>query len=96
MRNRFLVSYDVRDDRRLSRVHRKLSGFGQWVQYSVFMCDLTATSRVLLEAALTEILNLIEDRVLIVDLGPVDGRGKSCIKTLGRAQELPTHGPVVV
>ena len=44
-----------------------------------------------MEAALTDLLNLKEDRVLIIDLGPAAGRGNEAIKTIGR-QQMPA-GP---
>ena len=96
MLHRYLVCYDVCDPRRLERTHKKLRGFGQPVQYSVFVCDLSPSGRVLLEAALTAILNLREDRVLIVDTGPTDGRGRECFTTLGRPTALPSRGATVV
>lgn len=40
-RRRWLVCYDVADDRRRRRVERALLGLGQRVQYSVFECLLT-------------------------------------------------------
>ena len=36
----YVVSYDIPDDRRRTRVHSALTGFGTWVQYSVFECNL--------------------------------------------------------
>jgi CRISPR-associated protein Cas2 len=96
MRQRYLVCYDIADPRRLDRTHKKLTGFGQAVQYSVFVCDLSPTERVLLEAALTALLNLGEDRVLIVDLGPTEGRGSDCVTVLGRQAPLPQRGPTIV
>ena len=54
MRKRFLVCYDVSDPKRLARTYRKMNGFGEPVQYSVFICDLSSKERVLLEAALTK------------------------------------------
>lgn len=96
MRNRYLVCYDVADPKRLAQTYRKMNGFGSPVQYSVFVCDLSPTTRVLLEQALTEILNLKEDRVLIVDTGPTEGRGQVCFTTLGRSTALPSRSAVVV
>ena len=96
MRHRYLVCYDVADDRRLNRTHKKLTGFGLAVQYSVFVCDLSPTERVRLEEALTAILNLNEDRVLIVDAGPTEGRGSECFSVLGRATALPSRGATVI
>ena len=49
MRNRHIVAYDVSDPARLRRVHRKMNGFGDPLQYSVFACDLSAKERVLQE-----------------------------------------------
>ena len=96
MRNRFLVCYDVADPKRLARTYKKMNGFGEPAQYSVFICDLSPKERVLLEQALTEILNLREDRVLIVDLGPPEGRGGKSLTTLGKARELPRRAAVIV
>ena len=39
MRNRHIVAYDVSDPARLRRVHRKMNGFGDALQYSVFACS---------------------------------------------------------
>lgn len=96
MRNRFLVCYDVSDPKRLERTYKKMNGFGDPVQYSVFICDLSPKERVLLEEALTEILNLKEDRALIVDLGPTDGRGRECFTVLGKPPCFPSRAPVIV
>ena len=35
-----LITYDVRDPKRLRRVARKLEGYGSRMQYSVFRCRL--------------------------------------------------------
>ena len=96
MRHRFLVCYDVADPRRLARTYRKMNGFGDPAQYSVFICDLSPKERALLETALTEILNLKEDRVLIVDMGPSEGRGRESFTTLGTARELPRRSAVII
>ena len=95
MRNRHIVAYDISDPTRLRRVHRKMNGFGDALQYSVFACDLSAKERVLMEEALTELINVREDRVLIIDLGPAAGRGNNVVKTLGR-QLPPAEREVMV
>jgi CRISPR-associated protein Cas2 len=85
MRNRYIVSYDIADPKRLRRVHRTMRGFGDPLQYSVFRCDLSPTERVLLREALTPLLNQREDQVLLINLGPAEARGAESIETLGRA-----------
>ena len=96
MRNRYLVCYDVSDPKRLERTYKRMNGFGEPVQYSVFICDLSDKERVLLEEALTEILNLKEDRVLIVDTGPTEGRGQECFKAMGKPRDFPSRSAVIV
>ena len=77
------MSYDIRDEKRLSQVHKAMLGFGEPVHYSVFRCDLTPKGRVELRAALTDLIDLEEDRVMIIDLGPVDGRALERIEFMG-------------
>ena len=85
MRNRYIVSYDIADPKRLRRVHRTMRGFGDPLQYSVFRCDLSPTERVLLREALTPLLHQREDQVLLINLGPAEARGAESIEPLGRA-----------
>ncbi|HID77125.1 MAG TPA: CRISPR-associated endonuclease Cas2 [Planctomycetaceae bacterium] len=71
MRNAFLVAYDVADPKRLRRTYQKMLGFGDPLQYSVFHCELSPVEKQLLKETLWETLDWKEDRVMLVDLGPV-------------------------
>ena len=84
MRRRYLVTYDVSDPKRLKRTFRAMHGFGSAVQYSVFVCSLGRVERQLLTEKLCQILNLKEDRAMIVDLGEDGARGASQFVVLGR------------
>ena len=95
MRNRYLVAYDISDAGRLRTVFQTMRGFGDSLQYSVFSCDLSAKERVMLEEALTTVINVREDRVLIVDTGPAEARGTKAIRALGR-QDIPASAEVMV
>jgi CRISPR-associated protein Cas2 len=88
LRRRYLVAYDVSDSGRLRRTYRKMCGFGTPLQYSVFRCALSAAELVLLRSVIGEIINHAEDRVMIVDIGPVDGRADAAFEFLGR-HDLP-------
>ncbi len=66
----FLVCYDICDDKRLRAVYKTMRGFGDPLQYSVFLCRLSDMRRVELDAQLGDILNHDVDQVMIVDLGP--------------------------
>jgi CRISPR-associated protein Cas2 len=59
----FLVVYDISNDRRRTKVHKLLCGFGRWTQYSVFECFLSAKERVALLGRLDNILEPAEDNV---------------------------------
>lgn len=79
----YIVSYDIREQKRLCRVHRAMMGFGGPLHYSVFRCDLTPKGRVELVEALIDLIDIDEDRVMIIDLGPVDGKVEERIEFLG-------------
>lgn len=94
-RTRYLLVYDIREDRRLRRVHRVAKTFGEALQYSVFVCDLTDTERALLRRALHGEIKHDVDSVALFDLGPVSGRGVSCVDTMGAQHTVERHGPQV-
>ena len=81
--NCYIVSYDIREQKRLCRVHRAMKGFGEPVHYSVFRCDLTGRGKVDMISVLTELIQPDEDRIMIIDLGPVEGRIEERIVFLG-------------
>lgn len=94
-RRRYLVSYDVADDRRRSRVFRVLEDHGDHLQFSVFLCELTERERVGLRQAVEEAIHHREDQVLVVDLGPADNDAGDRILSLGRTFEAPVRVLVV-
>lgn len=64
----YVVSYDIPDDRRRARVHSALTGYGTWVQYSVFECFLDRKQRMKLEARLHKEIHHKEDTIRIYGL----------------------------
>jgi CRISPR-associated protein Cas2 len=95
MRNRYIVCYDIRDPKRLRKVFDKMHGFGNPLQYSVFQCDLSLQKKFRMLDELSALIHHDEDRVMIVDLGPADGRGRDCFLFLGRGS-VPPAGPAPV
>ena len=51
-----VVSYDIADDRRRTRLHRELKNFGRRVQYSVFECVLEAKDFSRLQTAVKRVI----------------------------------------
>jgi CRISPR-associated protein Cas2 len=82
-RSRFVVTYDICDDKRLRQVFKKLRGAGDHLQLSVFRCDLSARELAILVADLEDLIDHRVDQVLIIDIGPSDGRALDAVQALG-------------
>jgi CRISPR-associated protein Cas2 len=59
----YLVAYDLPSDKRRNKVHKILSGFGQWTQFSLFELFITDKELVLLQNKLEKVLNAEKDSV---------------------------------
>ncbi len=63
-----LVSYDVPDDRRRTRLAHTLKDFGERVQYSVFECRLDERAQQTLRERLARLIDPEEDSLRIYRL----------------------------
>src|SRR5713101_8605387 len=61
----YVVAYDISDDKRRTKVHKVLKGFGEWTEFSLFECFLTKKELLQMRAKLNEHLRTGEDRVRI-------------------------------
>ncbi len=93
-RRRYLVAYDIRDAKRLRRVHIVVKGFGFSMQYSVFVCDLNPRERANLLEQLLAVADTSIDSVAMVDLG--DAGDARAFTFLGPHELLPRSGPSIV
>ncbi len=59
----FVVAYDIPSDRRRTKIHKTLSGFGKWTQYSLFELYLTDKELVLLQNKLEKLIKPDQDSV---------------------------------
>lgn len=68
-----LISYDIVDDKRRTKVMKFLLGYGARVQYSVYECDLTAAQFTTVQAELARLVDLQTDsaRCYQLDIGAV-------------------------
>lgn len=96
MKQRYFVTYDVCDPKRLRKVFKCLKGYGQHLQLSVFRCDLTRMELACLKGDLLDVIDSEDDQVLLVDVGPAEGRATEAFETLGRPNTATERGPVVV
>ncbi|MBE9227469.1 CRISPR-associated endonuclease Cas2 [Phormidium sp. LEGE 05292] len=71
----YLVIYDLPDskaaNKRRNRLHKMLSGYGKWTQYSVFECFLTTIQFVKLQQKIEKLIKPKEDsvRIYVLDAG---------------------------
>jgi len=84
MRRRYLITYDISDDKRRTHVFNALRDRGDHVQYSVFVCELNEREYVSLKGELQQMVHKKEDQVLLLDLGLADntfeiGQGLDCV-----------------
>lgn len=93
-RRRMLVTYDIRDAKRLRAVHKTVKAYGDPLQYSVFLCDLSAIERTRMVDDLSARMNQAVDSVVLIDLGATDLSRFQFIGT--RLLEPPESGPTIV
>ena len=86
-RRHYLVSYDVSSDKRRDRIFHALDDVGDHVQFSVFLCELTAKELAQLRAELSSNVHEREDQVMILDLGPAHLSLETAMQVLGRPHE---------
>jgi CRISPR-associated protein Cas2 len=63
-----VVSYDISEDKRRTKIHKILKSYGQWMQYSVFECDLTDTQYAKLRSRLSKVIKPSVDSVRFYSL----------------------------
>lgn len=68
MKRVYLVSYDIRDEKRLQRVHNYMKNKGVHLQKSVFYCLLGTEELLKIKKELCEIINDKEDDIRMYPL----------------------------
>lgn len=94
-RRRYLMAYDIADPVRLRRICTLMEDHGERLQYSVFLCDLSVAELAELESAVVTVMDVRQDSVVELDLGPVSAA--VAVRCLGRPRRLPSGGgPLIV
>lgn len=92
-RRRYLIAYDIRDPKRLREVAKIMRGHGLRMQYSVFVCDLTAAERLSLWTSLLLVVDARVDCIACVELGERDSERFTFI---GSNPGFPQEGAVIM
>ena len=84
MRRHYLITYDVADDKRRTRIFETLKDHGDHVQFSVFFCELSAMELAQLRTILQPVAHEKEGQIMIVDLGSGHAPLEAGIECLGK------------
>lgn len=95
MRRRFVICYDVADDKRRSRIFQLLLGYGDHIQYSVFLADLTRRELIVLRTKLRDLLHEGDDQCLLVDLGRESRALEDTLQVIGKPYRPPVRTMIV-
>ena len=91
----YLIIYDLPDtkaaNKRRNRLHKLLSGYGQWTQYSVFECFLSAVQFARLQTQIESLIQPEKDsvRIYVLDAGAVK-------RTLTYGSEKPRQQKTII
>jgi CRISPR-associated protein Cas2 len=95
VRKRYLIAYDVSDDKRRNAIFKTLMGNGDHVQFSVFICQLNAVELERVKGMLREVVNVRQDQVVILDLGPADSELAARLECIGKSYTPPARVLVI-
>lgn len=91
----YLIIYDLPDtkpaNKRRTRLHKMLSSYGKWTQYSVFECFLTAMQFVKLQQQIEKLIKQETDsvRIYVLDAGSVK-------RTITYGSEKPRQDETII
>ncbi|MBD1822903.1 CRISPR-associated endonuclease Cas2 [Cyanobacteria bacterium FACHB-DQ100] len=91
----YLIIYDLPDskaaNKRRTRLHKMLCGYGEWTQYSVFECFLTAVQFAKLQTQVEKLIKPDEDsvRIYVLDAGAVK-------RTMTYGSEKPRQNTAII
>lgn len=94
-RRRYLVAYDISDDTRRTKVFNDLHGYGDWAQFSVFLCELTDQELVRMRVDLRTTVHEHDDQVMILDLGRAHKPLENSLEIVGRGYEPAVRSHIV-
>jgi CRISPR-associated protein Cas2 len=86
----YVIAYDISDDRRRAKVHKALSGYGRWTQYSLFECFLNERQYLQLRHRLEQYLDAGSDSVRFYPLC------QSCQRKVETVGGAPPSDPLLI
>ena len=94
-RRRYLITYDITDDKRRNKIFQACEREGDHTQYSVFVAELDDRELSAMLGELSDLIDAAKDQVLFADLGPAEREAGRIIASLGRPYEPMVRALVV-
>lgn len=91
----YFVVYDIADSKRWRKVYKMMHGYGEWVQLSVFQCQLSSTRYAQLLADCDGLIHHGDDHIVIIDVGTAEWL-EPRIVSLGKRNVSPVKREVVI
>ena len=76
-----------------SDVTSRDEGFGDRVQYSVFVCDLSEVELIKMKTSLELLIDRGQDSIMVIDLGSEDA---SRFTFMGQPLKLPNNSALII
>lgn len=92
---RVLVAYDIPSDRRRTRVAKKLSSYGDRIQYSVFVVDAAPAKLLRMREELNELVDPETDSILMCDVGLLATVDEKRFSYVGLTRTITPDGPLI-
>ena len=92
----YIVAYDIADPKRWRAVFKTMTGYGEWLQLSVFQCRLSPRRHIQLMAELQDLIHQQQDHIVVMDLGPAD-TVRPRVQSLGKSTFQPVQRtPIII
>lgn len=96
MRTIYIITYDIREAKRLRKIFNLLRGYGDHLQYSVFRSELSDREKVELVGKIVKFINQGEDQVLFFPMGKVGAVREAKVHAIGLPYVVSVKEAVVV
>ena len=96
MRNRYIVSYDISDPKRLRTIFNLMKGYGDHLQLSVFICELSLKEKAILLWKLEEVINHDEDSIMVAKVGGAESNSLKRVEFIGTHKIISDRRAVIV
>lgn len=93
---RTLICYDIVDDRRRTRLSKVLGEYGDRIQYSVFVVDISPARLLRLKTEAKAVINSSADSILFCDLGKVSELSDKRFSYLGQTRDITDNDVLIL